>query len=454
MLGEVAAAVRGELKGGDRRRLVRRVTTDSRDVGAGDLFVCLEGPRFDGHDFAARALAAGAAAVLAHRDLPGVRPLVAVQDTLAALGALGRHVREQAADALVVGVTGTNGKTTTKELCAAALSARWPTVASRRSFNNNIGVPLTLLQATAETRAIVVEMGTNHPGEIGQLAALVRPDVGIITNIQHGHLQGLGSLDGVRKEKASLLDGLQGRQVAILNRDDPSWDYLARRAPGPVISFGLSSAADVRATDVRCDGKGTRFLVGGQLEVSLQLLGRHTVSNALAAIACACVAGVDQRAAAAALAKVEPVSGRLAVRRLGGITVIDDTYNANPGSLAAALTTLADLQLPGRVVIVVGDMLELGGDAAALHRAAGTKLAAARPGLVLAVGEHGEHLVAGALESGLPAAMLQHLRTTDEAAAFLAAELRDGDVVLLKASRGIALDRLVSRLVDVTARVA
>jgi UDP-N-acetylmuramoyl-tripeptide--D-alanyl-D-alanine ligase len=188
--------------------------------------------------------------------------------------------------------------------------------------------------------------------------------------------------------------------------------------------------------------------------VSLQLIGRHTVSNALAAIACACVAGVDQRAAAAALAKVEPVSGRLAVRRLGGITVIDDTYNANPGSLAAALTTLADLQLPGRVVIVVGDMLELGGDAAELHRAAGARLAAARPGLVLAVGEHGEHLVAGALESGLPAGILHGVRTTDEAAAFLAAELRGGDVVLLKASRGIALDRLVSRLVDVTARVA
>ncbi len=457
MLGEAAAATGGELRGGDGRRLLRRVTTDSRDVRAGDLFVCLEGPRFDGHDFAAGALASGAAAVVSHRDLVDIRPVIRVADTLAALGALGRHVREQLAavgEALVVGVTGTNGKTTTKDLTAAALGARWPTVSSRRSFNNAIGVPLTLLDMTAQTRAVVVEMGTNHPGEIRQLASLCEPDVGIITNVQPGHLAGLLSLEGVREEKGCLLEALSGRQVAILNRDDPSFDALARRAPGPVIGFGLSPAAEVRATDVRCDGKGTRFLVGGSLEVTLQLFGRHTVSNALAAIACACVAGVDQRAAAAALGAVPPVAGRFAVRRLGEITVIDDSYNANPGSLAAALAAVAELRLPGRLVLVVGDMLELGSRSAELHEEAGRQVGAAGPAVVLAVGDQAGHLLSGARQAGLPARALHGVRTCDAAAAVLAAELRPGDVVLLKGSRGVALDRLVSSLTDVSARVA
>ena len=455
-LAEAAAATGGVLQGGDGRRLVRRVSTDSRDVRAGDLFVCLAGPRHDGHDFASRALLAGAVAVVAHRPLRNVRPVLEVPDTLAALGGLGRAVRCSRGEdePLVVGITGTNGKTSTKELVAAALGSRLATVASRRSFNNAIGVPLTLLEIGAETRAVVVEMGTNAPGEIAQLAALARPHVGLITNIGVGHLAGLGSVEGVRREKSALLDGLVGRKVSVLNADDPSFDFLRGRAPGPVISFGLSPEAVVRATDVRCDSSGTRFVVGGRHEGSLRLLGRHAVSNALAALAVACVAGVEVDAALAALASVPSPPGRLSVRRVGDLTLIDDTYNSNPGSFAAALSTLCELHLPGRLVVVAGDMLELGDESSNLHRAAGRRLAALRPALVVAVGQRAPDLLAGLVEGGLPSRCAHACAQAEEAGGLLDGQLRGGDVVLVKGSRGVALDQIVRRLADVSARVA
>lgn len=456
-LERIASVTRGVLHGGDGRRTALRISTDSRDVQAGDLFLCLEGPRFDGHAFAARALAAGAAAVLAHRRLPDAEPVILVHDTRDALLALGRAARDarpEEVGPLVVGITGTNGKTSTKELVAAALRSALPTVASRRSFNNAIGVPLTLLEADGGTGAIVVEIGTNAPGEIAQLASVVRPQIAIITNIGAGHLAGLGSLEGVRQEKGCLLDALVGRRLSILNADDPSHAALRERAPGPVVSFGNAPDAHVRATDVRCDGNGTRFLVGGRHEVGLRLLGRHAVSNALAALACACAVGVPMDRAIAALAAVASPPGRLAVRRLGDITLIDDTYNSNPGSFAAAVQTVAELQLPGRLVVVVGDMLELGSASSELHRAAGRGLGAARPALVVAVGEHAPDLLAGLREAGVPARATRACRDVEEAGAALGAELRGGDVVLLKGSRGVQLDQLVARLVDVTARVA
>jgi len=455
-LAEAAAAMRGALEGGDGRRVVRRVCTDSREVRPGDLFVCLEGPRHDGHEFASRALLSGAVAVVAHRPLRNLRPVVAVPDTRDALGLLGRAVRcaRGEDEPLVVGITGTNGKTSTKELVAAALGSRLPTVASRRSFNNAIGVPLTLLEIGAETRAVVVEMGTNAPGEIGHLASLVRPHVGLITNIGVGHLAGLGSVEGVRQEKAALLDGLVGRRVSILNADDASFGFLRERAPGPVISFGLAPDANVRATEVRCDSNGTRFLVGGRHEASLRLLGRHAVSNALAAIAVACVAGVELDAALAALASVPSPPGRLSVRRLGDMTLIDDTYNSNPGSFAAALATLAELHLPGRLVVVAGDMLELGDESSSLHRAAGRRLAALRPALVVAVGRSAPDLLAGLVEGGLPARCATACADVDEAGRHLGGQLRGGDVVLIKGSRGVALDQIVRRLVGLSAAVA
>ena len=448
-LGSLCTLVGGRLVGGDPETPVRRVTTNSRMVAPGDLFVCLVGDRFDGHAYAEEAMAAGAAAVLVHENVGRITPAVAVDDTLAAIGRLGHALRVRSrkqGDPLVVAITGTNGKTGTKDLAAAALAADRPTVASRHSFNNSVGVPITLLDLEPDTRAVVVEVGTNAPGEIAHLGQLVEPEVAVITNVNAGHLEGLRDLDGVREEKGSLLDTLTGRQIAVLNRDDPSFARLAERAPGEVVSFGLNPAADVSALDLRCMANGTHFRVNDGRTVSLAHLGKHSVLNALAALAVARVAGVDPVVAAEALAVVPPPPGRLQLRTVGRLTVIDDSYNANPGSLAAATETLGQLALGGRRVFVVGDMLELGGQAAGLHRQAGRGLASAAPELVVAVGRFAEDLVAGAVEGGLAADVCFACPDRELAVEVLEDRLVPGDVVLVKGSRGMALEELVHDL--------
>jgi UDP-N-acetylmuramoyl-tripeptide--D-alanyl-D-alanine ligase len=449
-LGQAAAATGGLLLGEPGTTAVR-VTTDSRDVRAGDLFVCLRGERHDGHDFAAAALRAGAAAVVVERELGGLRPQLVVGSCVLALAALAAQARRALlgpGGPFVAGITGSNGKTTTKDLVAAVLAPLGPVVASEKSFNNALGVPLTLLRLSRATRAAAVELGSNAPGEIAALAALVRPQVGVITNVQPAHLQGFGSVEGVRREKAALLAVLEGPRVAVLNRDDPSFGALAAAAPGPVLSFGCAPQADVRATRVECRPGGTRFRLDGRRAVSLQLLGRHAVSNALAALAVARAAGVDEDAAVDALARVASPPGRLAVRRLRGLTVVDDTYNANPGSLAAGLAALAQARLPGRLVVVAGEMLELGEASAALHAQAGRQVADAHAELLVAVGARAADVVAGARAGGLPAAACLACETQAQAEGVLREALRAGDVVLFKGSRGARVEALIASLVE------
>jgi UDP-N-acetylmuramoyl-tripeptide--D-alanyl-D-alanine ligase len=441
--------VEGRRVGGDGDITVQRVVTDSRHVRPGDLFVCLVGDRFDGHEYADQAMRAGAEAVLVHRDDVTTSPALVVSDTLTAFGQLGRAVRVRARlgkDPIVVAVTGTNGKTGTKDLAAAALGCSLATVGSRASFNNDIGVPITLLDMEPETEAVVVEVGSNAPGEIKRLAGLVEPEVAVITNVHPGHLEGLTDLEGVLEEKASLLDGLTGRQIAILNRDDSHFEALRDRAPGEVITFGHHPSADLHALDVRCAANGTDFRVNDGRTVRLAHLGRHSVLNALAALACARVAGVDPVAAAAALGAVPPPPGRLQLRKMGRLTVLDDSYNANPGSLAAAAATLNEVGLGGRRVFVVGDMLELGSDASSLHRAAGRTLANAGPELLVAVGRHAEEIVKGAVEAGVEAGNCVACADRDCAVEVLEKNLVPGDVVLVKGSRGMALDALIRNL--------
>lgn len=441
--------VEGRRVGGDGDLTVQRVVTDSRHVRPGDLFVCLVGDRFDGHEYADQAMRSGAVAVMVHHEAASTQPALVVPDTLAAFGRLGRAVRVRARlgkDPLVVAVTGTNGKTGTKDLTAAALGTARTTVASRASFNNDIGVPITLLDIQPETEAVVVEVGTNAPGEISRLADLIEPEVAIITNVAAGHLEGLRNLEGVLAEKGALLDGLTGRTIAVLNKDDANFDALAERAPGEVISFGHDPSADLHALDVRCAANGTDFRVSDGRTVRLAHLGRHSVLNALAALACARVAGVDAVEAAAALACVPPPPGRLQLRKLGRLTVLDDSYNANPGSLAAAAATLNEVGLGGRRVFVVGDMLELGSDAGSFHRAAGRTLACAGPELLVAVGRYAQDIVNGAVEAGVEAANCVACSDRDCAVEVLEQQLVPGDVVFVKGSRGMALDALVRNL--------
>ena len=441
--------VEGRRVGGDGDLPVQRVVTDSRQIRAGDLFVCLEGDRFDGHEFANKALRSGAAAVLVHREGLDLGPAIVVPDTLRAFGRLGRAVRVRARlgkDPLVVAVTGTNGKTGTKDLTSAALACQRETVSSRASFNNDIGVPITLLDIQPSTGAVVVEVGTNAPGEIERLAGLVEPEVAIITNVHAGHLEGLRDLNGVLQEKGALLDGLTGRKISILNRDDANYEALRDRAPGEVVTFGHDSRADLHALDVRCAANGTHFRVNDGRAVQLAHLGRHSVLNALAALACAGVAGVDPVEAAAALADIAPPPGRLQLRTLGRLTVLDDSYNANPGSLAAAAATLDEVGLGGRRVFVVGDMLELGREASGIHRAAGRTLAGARPELLVTVGRFAEDLLRGAIDAGVAPENCVACAGRDCAAEVLERQLVPGDVVLVKGSRGMALDTLIQNL--------
>lgn len=428
---------------------IQRVVTDSREAGPGDLFVCLAGERFDGHTFAAEVMAAGAAAVLSEQDLPGVRPLLRVDDSVAALGRLGAAIRRRAGNdraPLVVGVTGTNGKTGTKDLTVAALGAGLNTVGSRSSYNNAIGVPLTLLDIDGATEAVVVELGSNSPGEIAHLTQLARPEIGVITNIHPGHLEGLFNLAGVRAEKSALLEGLCGRQVSVLNRDDGSFASLAALAPGEVVSFGTCPEADFRATHVAPTLHETRFRLNDERDVVLRHLGRHAVLNATAALACASLAGLPIDDTIAALAAVPPPPGRLQFRRSGALTILDDSYNANPGSVAAAAALISELGHAGRRVFVVGDMLELGESAPELHMAAGRSLAQAFPQLLVAVGRYAECIVRGAVEVGLPRDACHVCSDREQAADVLSSQLAAGDLVLVKASRGMALDALVSGL--------
>jgi len=446
-LDDVLEITGGRRFGSEGEPELSGVSIDSRTAGAGQLFVCLPGERFDGHGFAQAAADAGAAALVVQRELPVPLPQVLVPSCLAALGALGQARRRASPQALVLGITGTNGKTGTKDLAAAALGADRRCVSSLRSYNNAVGVPLTLLDVGPDTEAVVVELGSNAPGEIEALSRMVEPDVGLITNVHAGHLEGLGSLAGVRAEKAALLTGLVGRRVSILNRDDPSYGSLAAMAPGEVLSFGLSESADLRARDVRCSVESTRFVLDDDgREVVVRHLGRHAVFNALAALACAQVAGVDRAEAVQALAQVPPPPGRLQFKQRGGFTVLDDSYNANPGSLAAAAAAVAELGHPGRRVFVVGDMLELGSSSHELHRAAGRALAQSFPQLLVAVGSYARDVVAGAVEIGLDRDACITCSDREGAHAALASRLQRGDLVLVKASRRMALEDVLTDL--------
>ena len=433
---DVAGIVGGELLGAGVD--IDGVSTDSRSLTAGELFVPLVAER-DGHDFIAAAVAAGAAACLARRDrLATLRtvevPVVVVDDTAAALGALAAAARQRHTGR-VVGITGSVGKTSTKDLLAAALSAAGPVYASPASFNNAIGVPLTLLGATGTERALVVEMGTNAPGEIADLAALVRPEVGVVTAVGAAHTAAFGTVDGVAREKSELVAALPPSGAAVLNADDPRVAAMAARTEAQVVTYGFDEG-DVRAGAVTLDsGLRASFELAtpwGRAPVRLQAAGLHTAHNALGAAAAALVLGVDIVAVTDGLGRAELSPWRMAVATApSGALVINDAYNANPASAAAALRALAAAPARRRIA-VLGVMAELGDHHGAEHAAVAALAAELEIG-VLAVAE-----------SAYGAA------TVPDADAALAAlgPLGAGDAVLVKGSRVAGLERLAATLLD------
>ncbi|HEY0973115.1 MAG TPA: UDP-N-acetylmuramoyl-tripeptide--D-alanyl-D-alanine ligase [Solimonas sp.] len=447
-LAAFASDLGAERRGGDV--MIERVNQDGRAVQAGDLFVALRGERFDGHDFVAQAARDGAAAALVSQWVDAPLPQLRVDDTLTGLQAMGAQWRRRFSMP-VVAVTGSNGKTTTKQMLASILKARGPVLATRGNLNNHIGVPLTLLSLRETHRTAVIEMGANHAGEIATLAQLAKPDVGVVTQAGDAHLEGFGSRDGVAHAKGELFAALDGG-VAVINADDPYaglWSGLAAAASR--IRFGLSAGADVRASGVAVEasahGPGSRFRLqtpSGDVDVRLPVPGAHNVMNALAAAGCAIALGMDVEDIAAGLAHVEPAQGRVSLATTAeGARVIDDSYNANPSSLRAGMELLA--AAPGRRWLVLGGMAELGADAPRLHREAGE---AAR-----ALGIDGLYTL-GPLAAEAARGFGSAAQAFDDVSALadaLKARLDAHTTVLVKGSRSARMERVVAVLTGVTA---
>ena len=425
------------------------VSIDSRTLEAGALFVAVKGPRVDGHDFLADAAARGARAALVHRDVAssGGLALVRVADTAKGLSDLARHVRREAAIP-IVGVTGSVGKTTTKDMAAHLLATRGPVLKTEGNLNNRYGVPLTLLRLRPEHAAAVLEMGMSAAGEIRALSILAEPDVAAITRVAPVHLQFFPSVDAIAEAKAEILDGLRPGGTAVLNGDDPRLREIGGRFRGRVVWFGHDRRFEVSAGPGRSTAFGTTFdlQVGGStVDVTLPLAGPHFTEDFLAAAAAAHVLGVAPEAMAEAAAGLRPARHRGELVRLGRkVHLLDDCYNSSPEALEAAIVALS--LVPGRRrVAVLGDMLELGPTALALHRAAGRSLVG-RVDAVVGVGPLAAGIVEGAREAGMEAGALAHFASSGDAVVALPDLVRPGDAVLVKASRGMRLETVVDAL--------
>jgi UDP-N-acetylmuramoyl-tripeptide--D-alanyl-D-alanine ligase len=448
-LSEVAAAVGGRLEGQDV--VVRSVAVDSRTAGPDTLFVAIRGERQDGHRFVPDAFAHGAAAALVESLTGADGPAVSVPDTGAALLDLAGDERS-ALSATVVGITGSTGKTCTKDFAAAVLRGRFDSLASPASFNNEVGLPLTLLAAGPGTELIVCEMGARGVGHVAGLCRVARPTVGIVTNVGLAHLGSFGSRENIARAKAELVEALPPGGVALLNADDPVVRGYAQRTEARVVSFGLARDAEVRADDVALgeDGRATFTLVaaGVREHVQLAVAGAHMVSNALAASACGIALGVTPAECATALKDAQVSAWRMETfNTADGVRVVNDAYNANPTSMEAALEALRSMaRPPARAVAVLGHMAELGSLSSQEHERVGAL--AARLGIdrVITVGREAGAIAVAAVREGLEP---QNVAGLDDAAGALEAIrawARPGDVVLVKGSRVVGLERLADRL--------
>ena len=464
--------ITGGAQAGDAPNLgIRRVWTDSRTVRRGDLFVALTGVRFDGHQFVADALQKGAVGAIVRRGFvgaggasagphparkaPGKALLIEVEDPLCAFQELARAHRRRFGIP-VVAVSGSNGKTTTKEMIGAILAECFPVLKTDGNLNNHIGVPQTLLRLTARHEAAVIEMGISRLGEMARLCEIAEPTHGVLTNIGPTHLETLGDLRTVAQAKGEMLDRLPRDGTAVLNADDAFFKDLAARVRGQVRSFGFSERADVRALQVERRGLAFSLIRVGvrgrarPFSVTLGVAGAHNIANALAAVATGLALGVGESAIRAGLARFRPTAMRSQVRRWRGVTWLNDCYNANPSSMRAALRWLAEFKSEvkghGRAIAVLGDMLELGEGSVRIHRDLGEELARQGTDYLLTVGDLAAEIAAGARGAGMPA---DHVIVAQEHAALaerLKGILHAGDVVLLKGSRGVRMERVLEEL--------
>ncbi len=466
-LAEIADATGGVVVDANPQvRVDGPVVMDSRRCVPGSLFVAHPGEHVDGHDFAAAAVAAGAVAVLANKPVGG--PAVVVPDVVRGLGLLAHAVLQRLPEVVVVGITGSTGKTSTKDLIGQLLAQLGPTVAPEGSFNNETGLPLTVLRADATTKYLVLEASARGVGHIRYLCGIARPDLALVLNVGAAHLGEFGSREVVAAAKGELVEALAEGGVAVLNADDDAVLAMRSRAHGEVVTFGRAESADVRAVDVHLDGAArASFLLctpGGQAPVSLQLHGEHHVANALAAATVATRLGMDTADVAAALSAATPLSRwRMEVHaRPDGVTVVNDAYNANPDSMAAALRAVAAMAGTGdgevRTWAVLGEMAELGEAATAEHEALGRLAAQLGITRVVAVGPGAAGIHRGAADElargsgmrtrGVHEQEAVQVPDAQAALALVASALRQGDVVLVKASRSVGLERLADGLLE------
>ena len=449
-LSSVATLTGGRLVGEDRD--VSGVSIDSREVRAGDLFVALSGERADGHEFLHQAFEAGAAGALVQREGAFGGPAVIVDDTGRALLALAADER-RGLQATVVGITGSTGKTSVKDLTSAVLATRFRVHASPRSFNTEVGVPITLLSAEPDADVVVCEMGSRGRGHITLLTDAARPQVGVVTNVGVAHMEMFGSRQAVADAKAELVESLPGDGIAVLNADDPVVREFDRRTRARVLRFGIASDADVRGDDLTLDRDGrpsfTMVTPAGTERVELPVAGEHMAWNALAAAACGIALGLTAGECAAGLKEARVSPWRMEVLEApSGFRILNDAYNANPASMAAALRAARVMAGNGRCIAVLGEMAELGSIAPEEHGRVGELVARLGIERLITVGEAADAIAVSAVREGVEPERVTRCSTAEEALESLLAEVRRDDLVLVKASRAVGLERLAERLME------
>jgi len=454
----LATAMTGEATAVDPGTVVSDVTVDSRSVPHGSMYVAIRGERVDGHDFAADAIAAGAVVALCSRpvvDADGTPlPCIVVDDPVTALGRLARWVRSELLQCAVIGITGSSGKTSTKDLVASVLSGVGPTTSAVGSYNTEVGLPLTILSADESTRFLVLEMGMRGHGHIAYLVGLARPDVGAVINVGSAHIELLGSREAIAEAKGEIVRGLAEGATAVLNGDDPLVRAMAPTTPARVVTFGEGADCDVRAVDVRFDDQARASFTlvdaatGAALPVALAFSGEHYVSNALAAAAICLAVGATPAQVAAGLSAARPVSRwRMEISEApGGFTVVNDAYNANPESMRAALKTLAALGRGRRTWAVLGEMRELGDVSLEEHDAIGRLAVRLDISRLVCVGDATRVMHLAASNEGSWGEESVHVPDIDAAIRLLDEQVRPGDVVLVKASRSVGLERIAEHL--------
>ncbi|HEY5532413.1 MAG TPA: UDP-N-acetylmuramoyl-tripeptide--D-alanyl-D-alanine ligase [Candidatus Anoxymicrobiaceae bacterium] len=456
-LREVARATAGTLEG-NGALIVGTVGTDTRDLGVKDLFIALKGQRFDGHAFLERVVDSGATAAIVERKNPNVTPfrrkfpdfpLVLVRDSLTAMGDLARFVRE-GLDVVAVGITGTTGKTCTKDYLVSVLSTGRSVAASPGSYNNEVGIPLTIFQAEKEDRVLVAEMGARHPGDIERLAEIVKPEFGLITNVGPGHLELFKTEEVVAGTKAELARALPEEGVLVLNGDDPWTRYISKQTKARIVRFGHGRSADYHAEQIKLDAGGRPSFVfhgpGLEIRVKLPGVGRHQVQNAVAAAACAHQMGMNASRIARGLKEATLSPWRTEVIESNGCTIINDAYNANPRSMNAAIEILTELGSGRRTIAVLGAMAELGKDSRRYHEEAGRDLARRDVDLLVTVGRRARYYASAAVAEGLPKGSVFRCESPGEAVSLLGEILETRDVILIKASRVAGLESIVEKL--------